>query len=390
MVLVHNPDNERVKRRYFIFLKEAERHSEATVDAAAMALSRFEADTKWRDFRTFHHEQAVAFKRRLASQDGRVPGTKLSKATLHATMSHLKRFFQWLAHQPGYRSRVNYTHAEYFNLSDKDTRIATARREPRVPTIEQLRHVIAHMPATTEIEQRDRALVALVLLTGIRDRALASLKLKHIDPATSTVYQDARDVQTKNSKTFETFFFPVGADLEQIVADWVTHLKVVKLWGNDDPLFPATAVKPGPSRRFVAIGLSRQHWSTAAPIRTIFRSAFESAGLPYFNPHSVRNTLTELGERLCQSPEEYKAWSQNFGHESPLTTFTNYGQVPRRRQAEIIRELGTRDAEGGLPRSRIERELAQLRASLEERLPRIESLSDVGRPARDDAERSLA
>ncbi len=38
----HNPVNERIKRRYFAFLKEAKRHSEPTVDAAAKVLNRFE------------------------------------------------------------------------------------------------------------------------------------------------------------------------------------------------------------------------------------------------------------------------------------------------------------------------------------------------------------
>jgi len=39
---IHNPVNERIKRRYFAYLKEAQRNSEATVDAVAKALDRFE------------------------------------------------------------------------------------------------------------------------------------------------------------------------------------------------------------------------------------------------------------------------------------------------------------------------------------------------------------
>jgi hypothetical protein len=42
-----------------------------------------------------------------------------------------------------------------------------------------------------------------------------------------------------------------------------------------------------------------------------------SAGLPYANPHSFRKTLVQIGERLCHTPEEFKAWSQNLGHEQP-------------------------------------------------------------------------
>ena len=124
---MHNADNERIKRRYFAYLKEAMRHSEPTVDAVAKALARFEVDTRHRDFKAFHYEQAIAFKKHLAEQKGQRSGEKLSKATLHATLAHLKRFFHWLAGQPGYKSRLQYCDANYFNLSEKDVRVATTR-----------------------------------------------------------------------------------------------------------------------------------------------------------------------------------------------------------------------------------------------------------------------
>ena len=79
----HNANNERIKRQYFAYLKEAKRHSEPTVDAVAKALARFEADTKYRDFKSFHFEQAIAFKRRLTEQRNPQTCEKLSKATLH-------------------------------------------------------------------------------------------------------------------------------------------------------------------------------------------------------------------------------------------------------------------------------------------------------------------
>jgi hypothetical protein len=47
-----------------------------------------------------------------------------------------------------------------------------------------------------------------------------------------------------------------------------------------------------------------------------------------------------FGGQICKSPEEYKAWSQNLGHENVLTTFSSYGDVALHRQAEIIRGLG--------------------------------------------------
>src|SRR5436305_780954 len=107
----HNPDNERIKRKFLIFLKNAKRYSEPTLDATAKALNRFEVYMKFRDFRTFCSEQAVAFKNHLSGLPAQRGGEKLSKATLYSTLTQLKRFFQWLADQPGYKSKVQYSDA---------------------------------------------------------------------------------------------------------------------------------------------------------------------------------------------------------------------------------------------------------------------------------------
>jgi len=337
----HNPDNERIKHRYFAYLSDALGHSEETIDCVAKALSRFEEYTKQRDFRAFHPEQASGFKRRLTEQTNQKSGEKLSKATLHATLSQLKRFFQWLSREQGYRARVHYSDAEYFNLSGKDRRIGTAHRAQKAATLKQLKHVLSKMPMGTEVELRNRALIAFTLLTGARDGAIASMKHKHIDLSANCVVQDARDVKTKFSKTFTTYFFPVGDGFRQIVAEWVFFLREQMLWGNGDPLFPVTRVSVGEDRQFQRSGLERRHWTTATPIRAIFREAFERAGLPYFNPHSLRNTLVRLRQDLCRTPEQFKAWSQNLGHEGVLTTFLSYGEVGCDRQGEIIRSLAT-------------------------------------------------
>jgi len=145
---------------------------------------------------------------------------------------------------------------------------------------------------------------------------------------------------------------------------WVHYLRIEKLWGLDDPLFPRTGVAVGASRHFEVVGLDRNGWSNATPIRAIFKAAFTGAGLPYFNQHSFRKTLAQFGERVCETPEAFKAWSQNLGHENVLTTFASYGQVATPRQAELIRELGKPKSEAPDTRA-LERRLAML----EDRLP---------------------
>ncbi|GAW87098.1 hypothetical protein bplSymb_SCF05601P009 [Bathymodiolus platifrons methanotrophic gill symbiont] len=117
--------------------------------------------------------------------------------------------------------------------------------------------------------------------------------------------------------------------------------RVICFFATEPPLFPKTKVVNGDDKMFQACGLKREHWSTTSPIRTIFHNAFESADLPYFNPHSFRKTLVTLGQKMCRSPEDFKAWSQNLGHEQVLTTLYSYGEVQQSRQGEIIQQLST-------------------------------------------------
>lgn len=237
--------------------------------------------------------------------------------------------------------RFSYADAEYFNLSEKDNRAAQSHTQRPFPSLEQAQHVIRAMPSSTAIEQRDRALVAFTLMTGCRDGALVSLKLKHIDLKNQLVKFDAREVDTKFSKSFETYFMPVGDDVRSIFVDWVSTLTTVHLWAPTDPLFPKTMMSFHAGAGFQVVGLAREQWTTANAVRRIFRDGFERAGLPYFHPHSFRHTLAKLGEQICRSPEEFKAWSQNLGHEHVMTTFSSYGKVSAARQAELIRQLAS-------------------------------------------------
>ena len=334
----YNAANERIKREYFLYLKEAKGRDEKSLDVVAKAINRFEVSTKFRDFKLFNKAQAMAFKRRLLEQINEQTGKPLSKATIASTMRALQKFFEWLAGQPHYKSKLNYSDSHYFSVSEKDLRISRAKREQPVPSMEQLHHVIASMPAVSDIEKRNRAIAALILLTGVRDGALVSLKLKHINIAEQRLDQDAREVDTKFAKTFQTWFFQVGGDVLEIVTEWVRYLREELLYGDDDPLFPKTKIKVG-NCGFETNGLERICWSTAEPVRRVFRESFDAANLPYFRPHSVRKTLTRFGQEICRTPKDFRAWSQNLGHSDVMTTFISYGEVPADEQAKMIRNL---------------------------------------------------
>ena len=332
-------DNERIKREYLHFLQEAKRCDPATVDKAADAILRFERGTGYKPLKGFRIEQATTFKRQLDLDRNRRTGKPLSKATIDGILRAVKAFVLWLAGQPGYKSRISYSDAEYFNLNAKDARTAHAERDTPFPTMEQCRHAFGLMPEATDIVRRNKAIFAFLMLTGARDGAVASLRLKHINLLDGSVYQDARIVKTKFAKTFTTTFFPVDPAYRAWFDDWVTYLRKDRLFGGEDALFP----KPDMGQKdgvFAVLGLSRQTYCNAHALREVIKAAFTSAGLPSFGPHSFRKTLGILANEHCKTPEQFKAWSLNLGHDSIATTLSAYCPVSPTRQGELIRAMG--------------------------------------------------
>jgi integrase len=331
-----NEDNERVKRRYLEWLREAKRCDITTVDKAAEAIARFEKSTGCKTFKRFHIEQATAFKRMLETTPSKTTGKPLSKATIDGTLRAVKNFILWLAGQPGYKSRISYSDAEYFNLNAKDARIAHAPREVAYPTLDQCHHAFARMPVETLIDRRNKALFAFLMLSGARDGAIASLTLRRIDLIEGCVHQDARDVKTKFSKTFTTYFLPIGDDYRACFEDWVRYLRQDLLFGHADALFPKPDIA-NIDGTFAVVGVLRETYAGAGAIREAIKSAFVNADLPPFAPHSFRKTLVKWADRQYPSREAFKAFSQNIGHDSEITTVGSYLKVSPERQAELIR-----------------------------------------------------
>src|SRR5208282_5953985 len=156
----HHPKNERIKREYFAYLEDAKRMSAATVDQVAAAIAGFEHSTGHRDFAAFHYEQARKFKRVLAEAINPSTGKPLAKATIYSRLMAVKAFFVWLAGQSGYRSKLTYSDMEYINLSNNDGRIAKASGSRPAPTLGQVRQVVMSMAGGSDVERRNRALIA--------------------------------------------------------------------------------------------------------------------------------------------------------------------------------------------------------------------------------------
>lgn len=333
-------ENEQLKRQFFEYMKEALGRDPATVDRAAQALARFEWHTDGAPFSAFDKAQAVGFKTALLAETNHRTGAPLSKSTVLATLHPVREFFSWLAVLPNSRLKIDRAAAVYLTPSNKDVMRSRSRRERAVPTAEQMAAVLDAMPAGTPIQRRDRALIALAIAVAPRADAIATLRLKHVDLANNRIIQDGNDVRTKFGKTIISYMVPIVPSAIDVFRQWCQELIRDHAWSSADPVFPALINRRGEDCQFHHDGFVRRCWATSQPVRVIFARACKAAGLPYFNPHTLRSMQVRWLHNLDPTEEELKALSQNLGHEDVAVTRVHYGRLDSEHQAKLVAKMG--------------------------------------------------
>lgn len=326
-----NPKNERLKLDW---IEELEiRKADSTIDQRLAALAQYEAATGWADFASLDRDKVKTYLDALRATPTRM-------RTKQAKVRHVRGFFEWMIADERLRPKKVRKALLSLRLKDTEVRAGNAVKTVKHATVAQITDTIQAMPSASAVERRNRALLAFTLLSGARDGAIITMKLKHVLWAEREILQDPNEVQTKASKMIQTWFFPVGDEIEAEVGGYLSYLINELGFLPDDPLFPSTLMGQDDQDRFAPIGLSKIHWASAAPMRKIFKSAFTANGMRYYNPHSFRNTLTALGYELNLGPMEMKAWSQNLGHEKLDTTYNSYGKLDANAQRRAMMNIG--------------------------------------------------
>ncbi|WEK50881.1 MAG: tyrosine-type recombinase/integrase [Candidatus Kaistia colombiensis] len=329
-------ENDILRYRYQGYLEHAKGYSPKTIDSHLRAIVGFDQFQRGRDFGTITTDQIISFRKHLLEKSSEATGNELSASTIVHTLGALKDFFHWLADTAF--PKFDRSAIDYFT-PPKRTEL-NARTRPRRPiaTPVDVARMIEATPRDTLEGLRDAAVISLLFLTGIRVGALITLKIKHVRPEARQINQDSNEVQTKFGKNQVTTWFPVGELYETILLQWLDARKASGAT-DEDPLFPK---KPSAFGSHSDEPHSEVPWTSSGPVNGIFKKACREAGLPYFNPHSIRNTLTRLGRTVCRTDEEKKAWSQNLGHKHMRTTDESYGHVDSDRQHELLVALSSR------------------------------------------------
>ena len=347
--------NERIKREYYKWLREARGFSESTINAIEKAICMYEDFTDGADLAKFNQRSAVGFKHWLQQR-------QISITTQYHYLRHLKTFFTWLSGQPGYKSKIGIDDISYLSLDRKKVQEATASKRVDCPSLEYVRKLADSIEVRNEIDQRDRALVAFLLQSGMRDSAVSSLPLGCFDHESLRVSQEpSKGVDTKFGKRIVTTLFRFDNQLVDYVLEWADYLKTEKCFSSAAPLFPRSKVEHEEGGlNFHASEVEPVFWRSAGRIRQILKNRAAKSGLPYFNPHSFRHSAVQLAMKRCRTAEEMKAVSQNLGHEYVGTTLTSYGKVDDYRVADLIRAIDFSSGSESADRSDIKEQIRRM------------------------------
>jgi integrase len=333
-----NAGNEKIKIKYFEFLKESQGFSESTLNAVKKAIYRYEEFSGFEDYKKFNKKRAIEFKKWLEDKKDPRTNKQISLTTVYHYIRNLKDFFKWLAYQPGYKSKISLTDVEYLKLDKQKARIATASKREDFPTLEQILKIIQTIKINSELDLRDRALISFTTLSGMRDSAIITLPVGCFDENKLRISQDPKKgVKTKFSKTIYSYLFRFDDDMLNYFLDWYRYLKTEKLFGNADPIFPRNKViNAEGTKTFTSHEVEPAFWQSVTSMREIFKARFKAADIDYLPPHTFRHLAVSLATAKCKNAEELKAISQNFGHEDIGTTFQTYGTLSNSKIGELV------------------------------------------------------
>lgn len=334
--------NELRKREFFENLRGAEGFTESSINTFSEAIAQWQTFSENEDFGNFNKSKAITFVEWLKLRGSKTPLGQISLATQYNYLRRVKRFFKWLSDHPNYKNKILRNDINFLRLSKKDVLIAISGKTKKMPSFEEIKRIIENIKINNEIDKRDRAMICLALLTGIRISALISLKMKNFDKQKKLIDQNPADgVKTKNSKRILTAFFPIGWDApERYFIEWFECLES-KDFQAEDPIFPSTLNQFGLNNSYSKELVSKEFWSDTGGARKIFEKRCRNANLPYFHPHSFRHSIVNILSKIRLTEEEKRAISLNLGHSNVGTTFGSYGygSMSNEGAVEIVQKL---------------------------------------------------
>ena len=227
-----NNQNERAKYKYRQHLRRVCQKDEKTILAALKHIRDFDIFIDFASFEKFNEHVADKYIQGMFTAN-------LSLSYILDNVRTLKEFLKWLERQNCYRSKINYNHIDYLNISRNQRNTAKATEYSKSYKFEEIIQTIRQMPNETEKEKRNRAIISLQAVCALRPGELRTVKMKSLikEDGVYFIYVSPKDMAVKFAKTRHVNFVPLPGDIITNIIHWRDYLMTLGFKGAD-PLFP--------------------------------------------------------------------------------------------------------------------------------------------------------
>ncbi len=316
-----NNKNEQVKFEYRIILERAHGKDKKTITQAIQYINKYEKWTNFADFNKITPPKINDYVKSLMSND-------YAMSYADHNVKAMKCFYTWLTQQKGYRN-MDPNIPAYFQISRNQRNASRAQSYQESYTFNEIRQAINLMPNKSLIDMRNKALVSLQALCGLRSTELGGVKIKSLKLAPAEgrnfIYMDPKTMQIKFAKSRYAFFMPIPYEEEYLenIQNW--YQKLISMgWQGEDPLFPQIPYRFN-EQNLLGESIQKIGIKSGSSIRKIFKTTFLNASLPYHKPHNFRHMIARWG--ITKSVECFNAVSKSLGHSDTRTTFDSYASM---------------------------------------------------------------
>ena len=330
-------------RQWLKYLRDVKQLSEKTLSKYRSSIRHL---LKWADDVPFPRAQNIRPAYPVYLRDVPVirnykpTGRTLSRSTQELACMIARNFYTWAhRHQRRYKA-VEPTWIDTL----RPGRLPETMHEREIYTLEEVLAITRASAADSLKEQRDKAAVALMFLSGMRVGAFVTLPIKALELDSLSVKQWPQlGVATKNGKAATTYLL----DIPELLA-------VVRIWdeivrGELPPTAPwyarlkynSAAGEVTIDRHSLALTERRRDNVTKA-----LRVLCEAAGVSYRSPHKLRHGHAVYALKRARTIGELKAVSQNLMHADLTVTNGVYGVLTDRDVQQTIASLGRAETAG--------------------------------------------
>lgn len=334
----YNPTNERLIKQYLEHIQNTVGADAKTLNTLHKSIRCFEVLTDFAPLNTFNADMAKQFRTKVHELE-------LSASYLLRISRDVQNFLHWLSHEPKGR-KVKYNDADYLNLTTNETNRARASGYKPHHEYNILLQIVRNMPSETILDQRNRALVALIILSSPRISELTHLRIDSLkqERASGAYFLDINPRYIKGvkfNKPRQPTLLNIP-DLRGFVLDWIEYLKINEGFKPEDPMFPM--IQSTFAQNMQSCRTVQKKPISVNTTNRIFKEACLAAGYESYGVHSVRRTRVRFMEQQT-ADDRMVATQQDLGHNSLGTTRCNYGSLPPPQQHKIMHSINVEKGE---------------------------------------------